>query len=151
MDIVTEPVLGEVSSSEGVRKLKRTATIAGLDDTQAVDCSSTSPQNPDHDDYVAKKKPRRAAAGKAEVVKKGAAAGAKDERYRERRIKNNIASKRSRETRKMKYTAMEQKAIDLEASNEELEQRVEELEALTKRMKEVLVKRLSQSACIATG
>jgi hypothetical protein len=65
------------------------------------------------------------------------------ERKTLRRIKNNIASRRSRETRKSKFQAMEDEAIALEKKNKELSQKVIELEAMTKHMKALLVQRLS--------
>jgi hypothetical protein len=64
-------------------------------------------------------------------------------KYLERRRKNNIASKRSRETRKSKFLTMDDQAKELEKSNQELRQRIEQLESLTKRMKEALVAKLS--------
>lgn len=67
----------------------------------------------------------------------------KNSKYFERRKKNNIASKRSRETRKNRFTDMEVQANQLEEENEKLRKRIEKLEELTQQMKEVLVKRLS--------
>lgn len=64
-------------------------------------------------------------------------------KYLERRRKNNIASKRSRETRKSKFLTMDDQAKELEKSNQDLRQRIEQLESLTKRMKEALVAKLS--------
>jgi len=69
----------------------------------------------------------------------------KEVKYLERRRKNNIASKRSRETRKQKFTAMEQQAIDLEKANENLRAKVTQLEELAKEMKDALIKRLANS------
>jgi hypothetical protein len=69
----------------------------------------------------------------------------KEQKYLERRRKNNIASKRSRETRKQKFTAMEQQAIDLEKANEDLRAKVTQLEELAKEMKDALIKRLAKS------
>ena len=125
---VPEPT--EVAKGEGVNPLKRTAV-------HAVPEKITLP-NPDHD-YVSKSKQPRLSNDSESVT------NVADEhvKYRERRVKNNIASKRSRETRKQKFTLMELKAIELEAANEELEKKVTELEGLTKRMKEILVQRLA--------
>lgn len=64
-------------------------------------------------------------------------------KYAERRRKNNIASRRSRQTRKQKFASMEQRAEDLERTNAQLEEKVVELENLTKMMKQVLVEKLS--------
>lgn len=70
------------------------------------------------------------------------------ERKTVRRIKNNIASRRSRETRKSKFQLMEEEAQELEKRNKELSQKVIELEALAKQMKAVLVKRLANSPAL---
>jgi len=70
------------------------------------------------------------------------------ERKVQRRIKNNIASRRSRETRKQKFSAMEEEAMELERKNKELTQKVMELETLAKQMKAVLVKRLATSPAL---
>lgn len=65
-------------------------------------------------------------------------------KYLERRKKNNIASKRSRETRKNRFVEMEVQANELERENDELRDRITKLEKLTQQMKEVLVKRLTK-------
>jgi hypothetical protein len=67
----------------------------------------------------------------------------KRSKYLERRKKNNIASKRSRETRKCKFVEMDEQSLKLEKANVELRKRIEELESLTRRMKEALVEKLS--------
>lgn len=64
----------------------------------------------------------------------------------QRRMKNNIASRRSRQTRKNKFIAMEEEAFELEQKNKELALKVKELEDLTAKMKAVLVQRLSMSS-----
>lgn len=98
-----------------------------------------TPVNTDHDDYILKQ-PRLSTSSieEAEV----ASTSSNDSKYLERRRKNNIASRRSRETRKQKFRGMEEQVIDLEAKNDELRQKVAELEKLTKSMKDILVKRL---------
>jgi len=68
------------------------------------------------------------------------------QKYHERRRKNNIASRRSRQTRKQKFACMEGKAEELEAMNARLEQQAVELESLTKLMKQILVEKLSKKA-----
>lgn len=65
-------------------------------------------------------------------------------KYMERRKKNNIASKRSRETRKNRFLEMEVQANELESENDKLRDRITKLEKLTQQMKEVLVKRLTK-------
>ncbi|XP_077996564.1 uncharacterized protein LOC144449893 [Glandiceps talaboti] len=67
----------------------------------------------------------------------------KPAKYRERRDKNNIASKRSRETRKMKDSEMEQKAVELEESNNKLKETIEELTAHTEFLRKKLIETLS--------
>jgi len=67
----------------------------------------------------------------------------KRSKYLERRKKNNIASKRSREIRKNKFVEMDEHSARLERSNAELKARIEQLESLTKKMKEALVAKLS--------
>lgn len=64
-------------------------------------------------------------------------------KYAERRRKNNIASRRSRQTRKQKHASMEQRVDDLQRTNAALEQQIAQLEHLTKTMKHVLVEKLS--------
>ena len=68
-----------------------------------------------------------------------AAVEARHAEYLERRRKNNVASKRSRETRKLQLVAMEAEAEHLELTNARLRQRVSELEELTHSMKAALV------------
>lgn len=68
----------------------------------------------------------------------------KTSKYLERRKKNNVASKRSREIRKGKYVEMEIQANELEEENKKLRIRIEKLEMLTQQMKEILVKRLTK-------
>jgi len=77
----------------------------------------------------------------AEQLPRGAV---KTTKYLERRKKNNIASKRSRETRKNRFLEMEVQANELESENDKLRDRIEKLEKLTQQMKEVLVKRLTK-------
>lgn len=69
--------------------------------------------------------------------------GGHDEKYLERRRKNNIASRRSRELRKRKMETTEQRAQELEAENKALRARVEELERTGRLMKELLLQRLA--------
>ncbi len=74
-----------------------------------------------------------------------------------RRRKNNIASRRSRETRKQKFVGMEKQAEELEAKNAALRVKVAELERLTKIMKDALVQQLAGAgkaaaqACAQSG
>jgi len=63
-----------------------------------------------------------------------------------RRIKNNIASKRSREQRKQKFVDMDNEAEELEKANDVLRNKIVELEKLAKEMKELLVAKMSGKA-----
>lgn len=94
-----------------------------------------SPSSPvsDHSDYTLKPK------HPTEVV-----STTKAEKYVERRMKNNIASKRSRNTRKQKYVNMEEEAERLETLNRMLEHKVTELETLASSMKASLIQRLAK-------
>lgn len=65
-------------------------------------------------------------------------------KYRERRDKNNLASRRSREIRKLKYVGMDQEADELEIRNEALRKKIIELESLAKTMKAVLIKKMTE-------
>ena len=121
--------------TEGVTSVKRAAPAA-------VPATEKLPLNHDHDAYIAKR-PRLSTTSTIESDAEGSTALNKDEKYFERRKKNNVASKRSREARKKKYTVMEQKACDLEESNEILRKRCEELEKLTKKMKDALVQTIA--------
>lgn len=68
-----------------------------------------------------------------------AAAAARHVQYLERRRKNNVASKRSRETRKRRLMSMEEEVCQLEQRNARLRQRVAELEKLTQFMKSAVI------------
>ena len=65
-------------------------------------------------------------------------------KYRERRDKNNAASRRSRQIRKMKFVEMEVEADHLEATNDKLREKIEELEKLAKFMKAELIKKMTE-------
>ena len=132
----------EVSVESPTNALKRCAS-------EAFDLTEQISSNHDHDCYVSKKS-RLASTSDMEPdtntdldIPSTSTGKLPQEKYRNRRIKNNIASRRSRETRKQKFTDMERKAIDLEKANVELRQKVELLEQLTKQMKETLVKKLA--------
>lgn len=66
------------------------------------------------------------------------------DKYRERRDKNNIASRRSREIRKEKFNAMDREADELEVKNEKLRKKIVELEELAKVMKAELIKKMTK-------
>jgi len=64
-------------------------------------------------------------------------------KYSDRRTKNNIASRKSRQNRKNKYVLMEQEALDLEAENVRLKDKVREMEEAARIMKKALVDHLA--------
>lgn len=67
-----------------------------------------------------------------------------EKKYVERRIKNNIASKRSRHIRKMKFVEMESEAERLVIENQRMRSKIEELEQLAKEMKAALINKLAE-------
>lgn len=69
---------------------------------------------------------------------------APEKKYVERRIKNNIASKRSRYIRKMKFVEMESEADRLIQENQKMRLKIEELEQLAKEMKSALINKLAE-------
>ena len=118
--------------------------------------------NPDHNDYTRKSAPVRplkrartatvTSESDAESVVSSTSTAfgvvptmGKDHKYLERRRKNNIASRRSRETRKQKFASMDKQAEELEARNAELRVKVAELEKLTKLMKDTLIQQLAKA------
>lgn len=66
------------------------------------------------------------------------------DKYRERRDKNNEASRRSRQIRKLKFVEMDKEADELEKKNEALRKKIVELEALAKTMKAALIKKMTE-------
>lgn len=69
---------------------------------------------------------------------------APEKKYVERRIKNNIASKRSRYIRKMKFVEMESEADRLIQENQKMRLKIEEMETLAKEMKSALINKLAE-------
>lgn len=136
---------------------KRTAEVAFGD-------ASCATSNPDHDDYTAKRPRVATADSTAETEGEPApstssfarpssptcATSETSSKYVQRRIKNNIASRRSRQTRKQKFLDMESQAEQLEEANEKLQQQVAELEKITKIMKDALVQRLAKGKSSAS-
>ena len=147
----------QIPVTEGVMATKRTAE-------EAFSGASPSASNPDHDDYTFKRprvatadstvemgevsrpststSPAPSCSSTSEPVSTVSTTEPGATKYVERRIKNNIASRRSRQTRKQKFVDMEIQAEQLEIANEKLQEQVVELEKLTKIMKDILVKKL---------
>jgi len=144
------------NSKQGEGARKRTATEALLEAMEQevlLPSSSPSPTSPvDHSDYTLKPRPKkraRTATVTSESDAESVASAATStmsalEKSTERRIKNNIASKRSRETRKQKFAGMEEEAVRLEKANRELEAKIAQLEAMAKKMKAKLVERMAK-------
>ena len=151
---------------KGSNSRKRTATEALLEAMEKDGCSDVTPASPiDHNDYTLKPQKKRArtstvtsesAFSEAESTVSSVSASTVDtaavlpstsgvEKHVERRVKNNIASRRSRETRKQKFASMETEAVRLEEENKKLRAKVEEMEKLAKHMKAELIKRLSKA------
>ena len=64
-----------------------------------------------------------------------------------RRLKNNIASKHSRASRKQKHLELFQKEEELEQDNARLRKQITELELLTSSLRKILVEKLSIATC----
>lgn len=68
----------------------------------------------------------------------------KDNKYRMRRDKNNVASRRSRQTRKQKFIEMEDQCDILEKENEEMREQIVKMEELAKLMKQHLISKIAK-------
>ena len=116
--------------------VEKNITVKKRAASEAFSVASDS-SNTDHDDYTTKvKKPLVVAEVKPEASDK--------DKYNRRRVKNNVASKQSRLSRKQKYVDMDGEALRLEAENEELRRRAEKLEELAKEMKRILIEKMVQ-------
>lgn len=83
--------------------------------------------------------PKRRDSAVSSVCSADTSLSSSDAKYREIRDKNNVASKRSRTTRKLKELQMEQQALDLEERNQLLRVKADVLEGVTKRLKDALM------------
>lgn len=111
---------------------------------------AVEPTMSDHD-YVAKKmklmSPSVATPSTSTTAKsqpKPSTSKKSTDKYRERRDKNNEASRRSRQIRKYKFLEMDREANELEVKNEALRKKITELEALAKTMKAVLIQKMTE-------
>lgn len=68
----------------------------------------------------------------------------KNEKYFQRRNKNNIASQVSRAKRRAKQTSLFDREVELTKENEQLRKRVQEMTAEAQRLKKLLIDRLAQ-------
>ena len=146
--LLAEPVPQEAVICEEVA-LPLDSVKREIDDTDMTDFDWRC--NTDHD-YVTKK-PRlspepvvdspKSSKSTQSTSKTSARKLTPDQKYRERRNKNNIASRRSREIRKMKYSEMEEEANRLIIVNEEMKVRIAEMEKVAKDMKALLVQKLA--------
>lgn len=163
--LVTEPAVSmEVPDSSGPsalpsRRKRKRVNYVEMDDTIDVVPDFTSIRLDglvsDHD-YVTKKPKLTTAvmedSAAVEVISTVTVTEAsighdnlgQDNKYRERRDKNNQASRRSRQIRKQKYVDMDKEAQVLEVKNEELREKIVELEALAKTMKAMLIKKMTE-------
>ena len=64
-----------------------------------------------------------------------------------RRLKNNIASKHSRASRKQKHLELFQKEEELQQDNARLHKQIKELQLLTSSLRKILVEKLSSATC----
>jgi len=113
--------------------------IIDSSESQVIEIPSVAAEalTSDHD-YV-KVKAHKEEEEEEEVIKKRPSAN----KYRERRVKNNIASKRSREIRKQKHSVLEEQAEHLVKENARLQEQIVQLEALTKEMKASLIQKMT--------
>jgi hypothetical protein len=106
----------EVEKKGGSRKRTATEALLTAMETGAATTSSLiMPSSPivDHNDYTLKPKKRARTStvtseSDAESVASTSTSGGGVDRHVQRRVKNNIASRRSRETRKQKFVGMEE-------------------------------------------
>jgi len=128
-------------SSTRSRK-RKTAESLDLDTV----CQETPAGVYDHD-YVSKKLRTAAVEGDVEPAPTTSTTTTTgrsgNKKYRERRDKNNVASRRSRQIRKQKFKEMDKEADILTSANEKLRQKIEELEGLAKIMKAELIKKMT--------
>ena len=135
-EVVQEPMIGNVITIE-------------MMDTEQVPDSSTS----DHD-YVVKKARLVSSSYEVEtsyeiespipVSSTIGSTATPPTKYRERRDKNNAASRRSRQIRKSKYVKMEVEAEELEEKNNKMRKKIVELEKMAKFMKDELIKQMTK-------
>lgn len=113
--------------------------IINSSESQVIEIPSVASEalTSDHD-YVKVKADKEEEEEEEEVIKKRPSAN----KYRERRVKNNIASKRSREIRKQKHNVLEDQAEHLVKENARLQEQIVQLEALTKEMKATLIQKM---------
>ncbi|XP_052804999.1 uncharacterized protein LOC128234666 [Mya arenaria] len=118
------PEVAEADHDYVVRKKQKLATIADFDPTavEVIDSSASECRSaPVH----------------------VSTSGRGKDKYRERRDKNNEASRRSRQIRKNKFKDMDKEADELEHKNETLRKKIVELEAMAKTMKAMLIQKMT--------
>lgn len=151
----TEVVTSSTPDQSRKRKLAETEVVeepyigncitVNMMDIEQLPDSSTS----DHD-YVIKKPRLASTSSEIESPSPNPISSSVDltatpkTKYRERRDKNNEASRRSRQIRKQKYIEMESEADVLEAKNDKLREKIVELENLAKLMKAELIKQMTK-------
>jgi hypothetical protein len=142
-EVITTVTNPAPSSTPASRKRKAAETF----DLDTV-VTETSAGVVDHD-YVSTKKLKKASTVEEDVkpssstTRTTTATGKSGSKYRERRDKNNIASRRSRQIRKQKFVEMDKEADRLTTENERLRTKIDELESLAKVMKAELIKKMT--------
>ncbi|KAL3836016.1 hypothetical protein ACJMK2_021469 [Sinanodonta woodiana] len=136
-----EPVLSDTLTIVGKRK--HSAIESVLDTVNMVDVDAFEVVSTLDHDYVSKKIKLSPLVKGADEAADSSTTIPSNEKYRERRDKNNVASKRSREIRKMKFKEMEKEAEELVIKNDYLSKKIDELEKLAKEMKATLIKKMT--------
>ena len=126
------------------RKRKYAETSVDIIDTTSVvsDTEICESRIVDHD-YVSKKMKMDVEPKQTNIMAQVESRSKSKDKYRERRDKNNAASKRSREIKKQKYIEMDKEADMLEIKNEALRKKIVELEELAKFMKAELIRKMT--------
>lgn len=147
-DVISVPnaALAAMAVSDAVTSISKRIHVKEIDNIVNIDDIGHELSMSDHD-YVTKKPKLALPAGVLDsltsapqnVVPKVTEIS----RYRERRDKNNEASRRSRQTRKLKYKEMDEEADILIVKNEALRRKIAELEELAKIMKATLIQKMT--------
>lgn len=163
-DPSSRPEVGEVSSSTLTVDLDELLSIsASLGLTNCAISSWVGDQseekddpsnNPTKDEAQPKRKKVRSSSDNSTLCKKAKYDSTlENSAYKEldkrtiRRLKNNIASKHSRASRKQKHLELFQKEEELQQDNARLHKQIKELQLLTSSLRKILVEKLSSATC----
>lgn len=158
------PEVGEASSSTLTVDLDELLSIsASLGLTSCAISSWVGDQseekddpsnNPTKDEAQPKRKKVRSSSDNSTLCKKAKYDSTlENSAYKEldkrtiRRLKNNIASKHSRASRKQKHLELFQKEEELQQDNARLHKQIKELQLLTSSLRKILVEKLSSATC----